>query len=56
MASASCNVTLLGRGWRVGVDPLGVALLELDRRDVADRGVQPIVVNQLTHSTIASSA
>jgi hypothetical protein len=58
--SVACNLTLLGRGsgcspaarrsepvGRVepgGVDALGVVLLELDRRDVADRGVQAVVV------------
>ena len=33
-----------GVGRRVGFGPLGVELLELDRRDVADRGVKAVVV------------
>lgn len=33
-----------GVGRRLGVDPLPVELFELDRRDVADRGVKTVVV------------
>jgi hypothetical protein len=33
-----------GAGRRVGIDALGVVLLELDRRDVTNRGVQAVVV------------